>query len=368
MMPNTARGTRGRGRAAQKLGITTQPPFRPAPKAAAPKAAAPKAKPAAKTDAKPAGSKPSEGGKSAGSKWTEAEKKAYQEARKSKTAVVTKGKTVTTKTNSADDGKDHARISHMRVHRGLQNMDASCGNLEYEKKELVLAKLAGEGLDCAAWRYTGVATTSDVMSMLPDVNDTTNTSQSDETKTPEQRFALQKAAYAAQRLAVENMLPATAKTEFKQIETHVMQGDHMTSFTCKEEKKVRPGHQNWYDIHVRADVFKEQVKKARLAMDAADEQMKTQNVPSANNDKPLTYEQSGGFRFMAWPECSGNKDEHYEISVPVLLRPKGITYRSALGDDRTSKMTPALAKKYNELFHKVCVACAKVHQDNPKPV
>ncbi|KAJ1464021.1 hypothetical protein T484DRAFT_1758407, partial [Baffinella frigidus] len=103
-------------------------------------------------------------------------------------------------------------------------------------------------------------------------------------------------------------------------------------------------------------------------MDAADEKMKTENPSGANNDKPLTYEQSGGYRFMAWPECSGNKDEHYEISVPELLKPKGITYRSALGDERTSKMAPDLAKAYNTLFHDVCVACAKVHREIEKPV
>jgi ribosomal protein L9 len=121
-MPNTARGTRGRGRAAQKPGSSDQTSFRPAPKPAAPKAAAPKAKPATQPAAKPADSKPS--------KYTDAQKKAYQEAqkkaqeeRKSKTVVVAKDKTVT---NSADVGKDHARISHQRVHHGLKHMDASC--------------------------------------------------------------------------------------------------------------------------------------------------------------------------------------------------------------------------------------------------
>ncbi|KAJ1468915.1 hypothetical protein T484DRAFT_1754812 [Baffinella frigidus] len=256
----------------------------------------------------------------------------------------------------------------MKVHNGLKHIDASCGSLGYEQAELVLATLSEEAQDCPAYRYNGIPTKEDIRGLIPN-DDTTNTSQRNDNQTPEQRVTRQKKAYADQRRDRMIMLPKTAQVEFKQIESNVISGSQMTSFSCKEEKKVRPGHQNWYDIHVRADVFREEVKKARLARDAADELMKTQSVVNANADTQLlTYEQSGGYRFMAWPECSNNTSEHYEISVPVLLKPSNITYRSALGDERTSKMTPDLAKKYNKLFHDVCCRCAAIHAKFQKPV
>ncbi|KAJ1470627.1 hypothetical protein T484DRAFT_1753742 [Baffinella frigidus] len=149
--------------------------------------------------------------------------------------------------------------------------------------ELALAMLSEEAQDCPAYRYNGIPTNEDVRGLIPN-DDMTNTSQRDENQTPEQRVTRHTKAFADQRRDRMIMLPKTAQVEFKQIESNVMSGSQMTSFSCKEEKKVRPGHQNWYDIHVRADVFREEVKKARLAMDAADERMKTKSVANANAD------------------------------------------------------------------------------------